>query len=68
MGRVAEVNRELKRRGIAERLRRGRGYHYFYNGDAMAWPTSSVFTNRADIMTVDQWIAEHARLKAEGSR
>jgi hypothetical protein len=55
---VAKLNAELKRRGILERLRRGRGYHYFVEGRAHAWYTSSVYVYRVDSLSVDEWIAE----------
>lgn len=38
----AAVNRILKKRGHAERLRRGRGYYYFVDGNASAWFSSSI--------------------------
>lgn len=65
MNRVAEVNRELKKRGVEERLRRGDGYYYFAGGDASAWETSSVYTNRADLTSVDGWLREYDRLKGD---
>lgn len=60
---VAKVNRALAKVG-KERLRRGKGYYYFYDGDAAAWYTSSVYVNRVDVMTVKQWVNERARLAA----
>ena len=39
---VAAINRVLRSRGHAERLRRGRGYYYFVDGNASAWFSSSV--------------------------
>lgn len=63
MNRVAEVNRALAAQGREERLRRGRGYYYFTGGDAPLWPASSVYVAHADALTVEQWLAEYARLK-----
>ena len=58
---VGKVNRALAKVG-KERLRRGRGYYYFYDGDAAAWHTSSVYVNRVDALTIEQWVNERARL------
>ena len=65
MNRVAEVNKALREMGKAEKLTRGRGYYYFRDGDAFAWPTSSVFVYRADQLTIKEWLAEYARLAAD---
>lgn len=62
--RVAEVNRELKRLGHAERLCAGRGYYYFIEGDAHTWPASSVNVFRSADLSVAQWIEEYNNLKA----
>ena len=62
---VAKVNAELKRRGFKERLRRGKGYYYFYDGDASSWPSSSVYTNNIEAFTVDGWIEERKRLSEQ---
>lgn len=59
---VARVNAELKRLGHPERLRRGRDYYYFSGGNSTDWRESSVYVNRVAVMTVDQWVAERARL------
>lgn len=39
---AATINRELKARGIAERVKQGRGYVYFVDGDASSWHSSSI--------------------------
>lgn len=63
---VAAVNRELKRRGIPERLARGRGYYYYFRGGgAHTWRESSVYVSHVQELTLDQWIAEHKRLSEE---
>jgi hypothetical protein len=64
MNRVAEVNRELKALGYAERLRKGRGYYYFVEGEAMNWFTSSVPVCHAENLSVDRWLQEYDWLKA----
>ena len=59
---VASVNAALRQAGAKERLRRGRGYYYFCDGEASGWPQSGVYVNRVDAMTVDQWLAEWKRM------
>lgn len=39
---AATINAELKRRGIAERIRQGRGYVYFTDGESHTWYSSSI--------------------------
>ncbi len=60
--RVTEVNRELKKLGIPDKLRRGHGYYYFTGPNADNWATQSVNTFRADSLTVERWIAEYREL------
>ena len=60
MNRVAEVNRELARRGFSSRLRAGRGGYYYFDGVALQWPTSSVYVYPASALTVGQWLREYA--------
>jgi hypothetical protein len=64
---VYAVNRELKRLGETPRLRAGRGYYYF-DGDAIAWPSSSVYVCYSDDLTVEQWLAEYNVLKTAAAR
>ena len=61
--RIAEVNAALKARGCDERLRRGRGYLYFTEGNSTAWPSSSVYVCYSDDLTVDQWMNEYDMLR-----
>ena len=63
--RVSEVNRELKAQGITIRLRAGRGYYYF-DGDALRWPSSSVYVYSASDLSVAQWLNEFDALLARG--
>lgn len=60
---VAQVNAEMKRRGHAERLRRGRGYYYFCGGESHTWYSSMVMVSQANALTVEQWVREYNRLK-----
>jgi hypothetical protein len=66
MNRVAEVNRALKKMGRPERLRRGAGYYYFSEGNAMAWPSSSVYVYRATQFTLERWLEEFEELRKRG--
>lgn len=65
MNRVAEVNRELRRLGRAERLVRGRGYYYFTGGTAELWPRSSVMVYRASDLSLESWMADFNELKGD---
>lgn len=64
MNRVQEVNRALKARGAAERLRAGRGYYYFHNGDAASWPVSSIETCSASSLSLERWMWEYDYLRS----
>lgn len=59
---VARVNKELKRLGHPERLRRGRGYYYFVDGKAHEWYSSSVYVYRVESLTLGQWIQKREEL------
>jgi hypothetical protein len=63
---VATVNRELKRLGHEERLRRGKDYYYFAGGRANEWNESAVYVEHVWQLTVAQWVAERNRLAGEG--
>lgn len=63
MNRVAEVNRELKRLNIPDRLRRGKGYYYFTGPVAEKFHTQSVAVFRADVLPVERWLYEYNCLK-----
>jgi hypothetical protein len=61
---IATVNKALKAAGYPERLRRGKGYFYFTEGDAMGWYTSSVYVYRLDTYTAEQWVEQRNQLAA----
>ena len=61
---VATVNAAIKAAGGAERLTHGRGYYYFRDGDATAWPSTSVYVSHVDALTVAEWLNEWRTLKA----
>jgi hypothetical protein len=60
---LKQVNAALKAKGVAERLARGRGGYYFREGDAMSWPSSSVYVNHVSAFTVEGWLKEYEELK-----
>ena len=62
---IAAVNETLKAAGHDEVLVKGRGYFYFADGNASAWPATSVYVYRITDFTVEQWLSEHADLKAK---
>jgi hypothetical protein len=62
------VNRALRAAGRDERLVKGRGYYYFWGGDAASWPSSSVYVSHADVLSVEEWLAEHADFARRGAR
>lgn len=59
---IATVNKELKRLGHKERLRRGKGYFYFAEGNAASWHSSGVYVHSASELTLEQWVQERKRL------
>ena len=63
--RVAEVNRELRLRGIAEKLARGKGHYYFRDGEASNWLSSSVAVFSADRLSVKEWLGEWSDLSGK---
>jgi len=65
MNRVAEVNRELRKRGHAERLKRGKDYYFFYDGGTSRWPVSGVYVYRAAELSLEEWMRQYEQLKAD---
>ena len=60
--RVAEVNRELRLRGISERLTAGNGYYYFRDGGTASWNATAVCIYRASDLPLDRWLEEYESL------
>lgn len=58
IGRLQQVNRELKRMGREERLCRAKGYFYFWFGDAINWYSASIYVSHASELTLEQWLEE----------
>lgn len=65
MNRVAEVNRELRLRGVAEKLTAGKGYYYFRDGNAVDWRQSSVMVYRASDLPLERWLEEYESLSGK---
>jgi hypothetical protein len=62
---INRVNKALAEAGFEEKLYRGDGYHYFYDGEATTWPTSSVMTMHLNDNTVEEWVEARNRLAGE---
>lgn len=60
----ATVNKALAARGAAERLIKGKGYYYFWEGSAPEWQASSVPVAHISQLSLDEWLAEYESLKA----
>ena len=59
------VNAALAAAGAKEVLVQGNGYLYFAEGDADSWPEVSVAVCRLNHMSLERWIEEWRRLKAQ---
>jgi hypothetical protein len=57
------INDELARQGAAERLTKASGYFYFESGEATEWLDRTVRVQTVNALTLEQWLAEHQRLK-----
>jgi len=60
-----KINAALVVGGHQERLFRGKGYFYFSDGNTPNWPATSVCVYRLNELTLEQWLEEHASLKAK---
>jgi hypothetical protein len=58
------VNAALAGAGHAERLVKGRDYWYFAEGDTPRWPVTMVCVYHLNALSLDEWLEEHADLKA----
>lgn len=65
---IATVNKALMAAGHPERLARGRGYFYFYDGEASMWPATSVYVFNLDAFTAAEWVAERDELATAAAR
>jgi hypothetical protein len=63
--RVTEVNRELRLRGIAEKLARGKGHYFFRDGEAPNWRSSTVAIFSADRLSVREWLGKWSDLSGK---
>jgi hypothetical protein len=63
---LRQVNDCLRAEGHKERLvRSARGYFYFHSGKSGCWPAASVYVYRLSAMSLDGWMAEFHRLRAD---
>lgn len=60
---IKQINSAIAAQGGAEKLAKGNGYFYFYDGDAIDWRESSVYVYRLNQLSLDEWLAEWQRLK-----
>lgn len=66
---IRDVNRELAKLGVPERLARGKGYYYFVNGETDRWHTQSVGgVFHISQMSVEEWVEMYHYLKAEANK
>ena len=59
---IKDVNNYLKKKGVKEKLAKGRGYFYFYDGGASGWYESGVYVYHIDELSLDDWYDEYLRL------
>ena len=62
---IKTVNNALKKLGHEEKLCKGNGYFYFYDGEADQWYSSSVSVFAINHLTLEQWIESFDRLKED---
>lgn len=60
---VAQVNAVLKAMKVEERIYNGDGYFYFYDGDAVTWPSASIPIHSLGCVSVEWVIREYFYLK-----
>ena len=61
---ISAINIALHVRGHKERLARGKGYFYFYDGEAAEWPQSGVYVFRLNELTLEGWLEKRNELAA----
>lgn len=59
---IKDVNDMLRKKGVKEKLTKGRGYYYFYGGDAAGWYESGVYVYNINDLSLDEWWEEYLRL------
>jgi len=59
---IAQVNAFLKSKNVKERLKKGKGYFYFSEGNSYDWDSTSVYVYRIDDMTFQEWYNEYKNL------
>jgi hypothetical protein len=60
---IKQINKMLERKGVEERLYRGKDYFYFYGGTTDCWPDTMVYTTRLNDNTIEGWWANYKYLR-----
>ena len=55
---IKKINTALAKAGYEEKLTKGEGYFYFYDGDASTWYQSGVYVNYLGALSIEDWVAE----------
>jgi hypothetical protein len=64
--RVADVNNILSKSGRSERLAKGDGYVYWYDGETAGWlDGASIYVPRLSDLTIRQYLEDHASRAAK---
>lgn len=63
---INAVNKAIADRGGKEKLVRGIGYYYFVNVGKHGVPSSGVYVQKLNQLTLDQWLQELKEKRAEG--
>ena len=64
---ATSINRELKKRGIEERIVQGKGYCYFIEGRAHEWFSSSIPVCYTRDLTIERVLEIHAQFVEENA-
>jgi len=59
---LSDLQKFFKSKNIKEKITRGKGYYYFYGGDAAGWFQSGVSAYNIDDLTYKQWYEEYLTL------
>lgn len=65
---LAQVNKFLAEHGHEERLAKGKGYFYFYDGIAHTFADSSVMVPKLSLLSQQGWLDELVAKKTEAKR
>jgi hypothetical protein len=62
---LSNINKALKAKGYDVELIRGKEYFYFIGFSVESWKTTSVNVFHLTDLSVEEWVKEYERLKAE---